>query len=49
MSDIGHNYLVGVMEFILIYDMPTELESVQRQTHRLLTRDARILEERFVF
>ncbi|MBU5537580.1 MAG: hypothetical protein QW818_03940 [Candidatus Aenigmatarchaeota archaeon] len=27
------------MNFILIYDIPTELESVQRQTHRLLVRN----------
>ena len=26
------------MEFILIFDIPTELESVKRQTHRILIR-----------
>lgn len=26
------------MKFVLIYDIPTESESVQRQTHRLLVR-----------
>lgn len=26
------------MKFVLIYDIPTELESIQRQTHRLLVR-----------
>ncbi len=42
MSDIGHYYFSDVMKFILIYDIPTESESIQRQTHRLLIRaDAR--------
>lgn len=38
MSDIGHSDLAIVTEFIIIYDIPTELESMQRQTHRLLVR-----------
>ena len=26
------------MDFVLIFDVPTEMESVKRQTHRLLVR-----------
>jgi len=40
MSDIGHYVLVEVMEFVLIYDIPMELESIQRQTHRILVRNS---------
>lgn len=38
MSHVGHIYCVVKMEFILIFDVPRQSQSLKRQVHRLLIK-----------